>query len=287
MTDDVLILDGGLSTALAERGTDVGGLLWTGELLLSNPDAIVQAHKDFVDAGADIIITGSYQVSFEGGRALGWSDEDVITALRNSTTAARMAAAEGTLVAASIGPYGAMLADGSEFRGNPGVPASTFRDFHARRLDVLLETEPDLLAIETQPELTEIDVILSLLAERSPEMPFWVSCTVKQPGLIAGGAPFAEVAARVAESDSAIAVGINCSTVEVIAPTLSTAVDVLPFVVYPNLGQEWDSATDSWIGHKHEVTTEQIAEWVALGARIVGGCCGNGPSDISGLRQQV
>lgn len=285
--DSVLILDGGLSTALADRGHTVGGALWTGELLLTNPDAVLEAHRDFVDAGADIIITGSYQVSFDGARQLGWDDADTEKALRNATTAARLAAAEGTLVAASVGPYGAFLADGSEFRGNYGVSDSVLRDFHARRLDILLETEPDLLAIETQPELAEIDVILSLLDERDSEIPFWVSCTVSEAGRIAGGAPWNDVVSRVAGSDSAIAIGINCSACDVLTPTLENSSDDLPFVIYPNLGQEWDGANEVWFGEVHNITDAEVQHWISLGARLIGGCCGFGSKDISRLREQV
>jgi homocysteine S-methyltransferase len=286
-SEQVLLIDGGLSTALVDRGYTVGGLLWTGELLLSDPDAIVQAHRDFVDAGADVLITGSYQLSFVGARQLGWSDDDTKRALRNSTIAARMAATEGTLVAASVGPYGAHLADGSEFTGGYGVSRSVLRDFHARRLDILLDSDPDLLAVETQPELEEIDVILDLVRESGSAIPFWVSTTVTQPGRIAGGAPWTDVVSRVELEENAIAVGINCSRVDVIAETIGSADSELPFVVYPNLGQDWDATTDSWSGHRHDVTNSDISEWVSLGARLIGGCCGFGAPDISRLRERV
>jgi len=283
----VLLLDGGLSTALEARGHAVGGILWTGELLMSDPDAVVQAHRDFVEAGADVLITGSYQLSFDGCRRAGWDDEDTTRALHNSTTAARMAADEGTLVAASIGPYGASLSDGSEFRGGYGVSRSTLLDFHARRLDVLLETEPDLLAIETQPELDEIDVVLTLVSERAPDMPLWVSCTVSEPGRIAGGAAWSEVVARVAKVESALAVGINCSPVDVILPTLQSIDSPVPYVVYPNHGKQWDAATNSWHGNENALTVEHVSGWISAGAALLGGCCGFGASDISKLRKLV
>lgn len=283
-----LVIDGGLSTALENRGHKVGGVLWTGELLLSNPEAVAEAHRDFVAAGADIIITGSYQLSFDGGRQAGWSDDETTRALRNSTTAARLAAAEGTLVAASIGPYGAALADGSEFRGRYGVSTSTLRDFHARRLDVLLDTEPDLLAIETQPELDEIDVILTLLAERAPEIQFWVSSTVtSDDGRIAGGALWSDVVARVCEADPAIAVGINCSSPGHISSTLSGTDASLPYIAYPNLGRQWDAETDSWTGDPTYLSDEDLSTWISNGVRLVGGCCGYGATEIAALADRI
>ena len=285
--ETLLLIDGGLSTALEERGHTVGGVLWTGELLLADPDAVVTAHQNFVDAGADIIITGSYQLSFDGGRRAGWTDEETTRALRNSTIAARMAANEGTLVAASIGPFGASLADGSEFRGKYGVTTARLRDFHAARLDVLLDTEPDLLAIETQPDIDEIAVVIDLLRERGADLPFWVTSTVSEPGRIAGGAPWAELVELVEQSDTAIGVGINCSHVDVITDTLVEAESELPYVVYPNHGMEWDAVNDRWIGSIQDITDRHLADWATAGVRLVGGCCGFGAKAISDLRARI
>jgi homocysteine S-methyltransferase len=258
--------------------------MWTGELLLTNPEAVTAAHRSFVDAGADIIITGSYQLSFEGGRRAGWTDDDVERALRNSTTASRLAASDDTLVAASIGPFGAHLNDGSEFRGNYGVTDSVIRDYHDRRLDILLDTEPDLLALETMPDLAEVRVLLELIESKSADMPFWVSFTVTEPGAISGGGTFAEACALVEQYGNAMAVGINCSPLSVITPTLSGVETDLPFVVYPNAGQTWDSASMTWAGEAEFATADHIDEWVGLGARIVGGCCGYGPSNLPPVR---
>jgi homocysteine S-methyltransferase len=280
----VLLLDGGLSTALESQGLVIDGAMWTGELLLTNPEAVTGAHRSFVDAGADIIITGSYQLSFEGGRRVGWADDDVERALRNSTTAARLAANDDTLVAASIGPFGAHLNDGSEFRGNSGVADSVIRDFHDRRLDILLDTEPDLLALETMPDLDEVRVLLDLIESKNADIALWVSFTVSEPGTISGGGTFAEACALVEQYGNAMAVGINCSPLSVIAPTLSGVETDLPFVVYPNVGQTWDSETMAWSGDPEFATQRHIDEWVNLGARIVGGCCGYLSSHLRPIR---
>ncbi len=281
MTDPrVFALDGGLSTALEAQGLAIDGAMWTGELLLSNPEAVTAAHRSFVDAGADIIITGSYQLSFEGGRRSGWTDDDVERALRNSTTAARLAANDDTLVAASIGPFGAHLNDGSEFRGNYGVTDRVIREYHDRRLELLLETEPDVLALETMPDLTEVRILLDLIESKSPDMPYWVSFTVSESGAISGGGTFAEACALVENYANAMAVGINCSPLAVITPTLSVVETDLPFIVYPNAGQTWDSDAMAWVGVPEFATQLHVDEWVRLGARIVGGCCGYGPADI-------
>ncbi len=285
MTDPrVLALDGGLSTALEAQGLAIDGPMWTGELLLSNPEAVTAAHRSFVDAGADIIITGSYQLSFEGGRRTSWSDDDVERALRNSTAAARLASNDDTLVAASIGPFGAHLNDGSEFLGRYGVSAGAIRDYHDRRLDILLDTEPDLLAVETMPDLTEVQILLDLLESKSVDMPYWVSFTVSEPGTISGGGNFAEACALVENYANAMAVGINCSPLSVITPTLSGVDTELPFVVYPNAGQSWDAESMSWAGTHEFATHAHVEEWSNAGARIIGGCCGYLPSNLQSNR---
>lgn len=287
MNRNIRLLDGGLSTALEQLGWSSDGPLWTGDILLHNPEAVTQAHRSFVDVGADIIITGSYQLSFEGGRRFGYSDHDIEQALRASTNAARQACDDGTLVAASIGPFGAHLNDGSEFTGYSGVTEGALRTFHERRLNVLLETGPDMLAIETIPEIGEAEIVLELLRAAAPTMPVWVSFTIAEPGRVSGGGSFDDACELVAHYASAVAVGINCSHPDVVIPTLHGVHTDLPFVVYPNSGRAWDAASMSWHGGDHASSSLDVREWVRLGARIVGGCCGYGPSDIAHIREQL
>lgn len=283
----VLKLDGGLSTALGERGHDLSTSLWTGELLRSNPEAVEQAHRDFVDAGADILITGAYQLSFEGCAARGWTDSETLDALRASTVAARLAAAEGTLVAASVGPYGASLADGSEYRGNYGVDDSVIREFHARRLEALIDTEPDLLAIETIPDTVEAAIILDILTELDAGIPFWLSFSCTDGLQTCAGQSFAGAAALVAAHPDAIAVGINCTRPELITGLLESASVDIPFVVYPNTGQDWDPVSKSWSSEATIAGPALIAEWVEAGAVMIGGCCGYSAEQIGRLALPV
>lgn len=279
----ILKVDGGLSTALGARGHELNTALWTGELLRSNPEAVEQAHRDFVEAGADILITGAYQLSFEGCAARGWTESETLDALRASTVAARLAAAEGTLVAASVGPYGASLADGSEYRGNYGVPDLVIRKFHARRLEALIDTEPDLLAIETIPDTAEATIILDILTELGAGIPFWLSYSCTDGLQTCAGQPFAEASALVAAHPDAIAVGINCTRPELITELLQSAQCDIPFVVYPNTGQDWDPVTKSWSNEATIAGPALIAEWVDAGAVMIGGCCGYAPEHIDRL----
>ena len=272
------ILDGGLSTALEESGVTLNTTLWSGELLRSHRDQIRAAHKSFADAGATILITSSYQISYPGCLARGWSHDEVSDALRVSTELARF---DGLKVAASVGPYGAFLADGSEYEGNYGLSADQLKDFHRERLQVLISSRPDYLAIETIPELTEARAILELLGELGSTIPFWISFSCKNGSEISSGELFSQAVALTNDLPNCVGVGINCTDPEFITPLMKSAQLGQNFVIYPNSGRAWDATNKKWMGIKESVfALDQIAQWPELGARIIGGCCGVGPADI-------
>ena len=280
MRSEIRKLDGGLSTALELNGNKLSTSLWTGELIRTAPDEITRAHLDFINAGAEIIITSAYQLSFAGCQKRGWSDDQTEKALIASTQLAKDAVAssgKNVRVAASVGPYGAHLADGSEYRGNYGVSKNVIKDFHQRRLEVLLSTNPDLLALETMPDTFEVEVLLELLKDCST--PFWVSYSCKEGNQTNAGQSFSEA---VSLAQSALAVGINCTKPELIEGLLNSAKSDKPFVVYPNSGRKWDAVKKEWIGTTEVGFADSLVkEWIDLGAEIIGGCCGIGPKEIS------
>ena len=281
-----MLLDGGLSTALEQLGNNLNTSLWSGELLRTAPDQIEAAHKAFVDAGAQIIITSSYQISMDGCALRGWTESDVRSALLLSTELARNATAGTEVkVAASVGPYGASLADGSEYRGNYGRTKSQLKDFHRMRLQVLVESNPDLLAIETIPELTEAEAILELLEEQDMKIPYWMSFSCKDGEHISSGELFRDAVNLVSGKLGAIGVGINCTAPEFVTPLLSSAKSRIPFVVYPNSGRTWNAEIKEWEGAPTSGFSEmQIFEWKERGAKLIGGCCSVGPEEIAQMR---
>ena len=281
MTSRTILLDGGLSTALEELGNSLNTTLWSGELLRTAPDQIRAAHKAYVDAGAEIIITASYQISYPGCIARGWSDQEVTDALHLSVQLAREAGAPK--VAASVGPYGAYLADGSEYRGNYGISEDQLRDFHKRRLEVLISAKPDYLAVETIPDMKEAKVILELLGELKNTIPFWISFSCKEDGQLNSGESFHD-AAELAKSMGASFVGINCTSPELVSELLDSAQSCAPFVIYPNAGRYWDAEKKEWIGAAAKLSGDHIHQWIERGAQIIGGCCGIGPQVISEVR---
>jgi len=282
-----LVLDGGLSTALEERGASLDGALWTARLLGEDPGRIAEAHRAFFRAGARVATTASYQVSVDGLVAAGY---DAPAARRLVTRSVRIArdvrdevagTRDGLLVAASVGPYGAVLADGSEYRGRYGVPPARLRDFHRPRLELLAAAGPDLLAVETIPDSDEAEVLVPLLDDL--DVPAWFSYSVRG-GTTNAGQPLAEAYAVLAGSRSVVAAGVNCSEQADVLAAVREAVAVtgLPAVAYPNRGGGWDSDAKRW-ARAGALDLDLVGSWVAAGARLVGGCCGIGPADIADL----
>ena len=279
-------LDGGLSTALENNGNTLTTSLWTGELIRTNPAEITKAHLDFINAGAQIIITSSYQLSYPGCSARGWSEQETDQALITSTKLAKDAVShsgKSVKVAASVGPYGASLADGSEYKGNYGVTKSLLKDFHSRRLELLISTSPDYLALETMPDTFEVEILLELL--KDCPIPFWISYSCRQGNQTNAGQSFQ---AAVDLAKEAMAVGINCTKPELITDLLRSASSSKPFIVYPNSGRVWDAKNKVWTGSGSAGFSDKlISEWVGAGAQIIGGCCGIGASEINEMSIRI
>lgn len=281
-----VVLDGGLSTALESRGHDLSGRLWAARLLRDAPLEIVAAHRGFVDAGADIVISASYQASHPGYVAAGLTEEQCDADLDASIALARLGADGRALVAASVGPYGAHLADGSEYTGYADVGRTTLRDFHARRLERLIAAEPDLVAVETIPELLEADVVVELLSELAPTLPYWVSYSAGGGARLTGGAPFAEAVDVVGAA--AIAVGVNCTAPQHIDELIESAAPSVPYVVYPNGGASYDADTKTWSDDgSARFASTTVRRWTERGVRYVGGCCGIDADGIRALASAV
>lgn len=287
----VTVLDGGMSNALEDRGHDLSDSLWTARLLRDAPEEIAAVHRAYFQAGARVATTASYQASVDGFVAQGLSRVEAESLIRRSVTLARdvrdSLADDGVSrsVAASVGPYGAVLADGSEYRGCYGLSAADLRDFHAPRVELLASAGPDFLAVETIPDLDEAEVIVQILSEL--DLPAWLSFSIVGSSTRAGQ-PLADAFALAASAPSVFAVGVNCCAPEDVAPAVSMAVSITgkPAVTYPNSGEGWDAASRAWAGgSSYEVGL--AAGWIAAGASYVGGCCRVGPDTIMALAEAL
>ncbi|MGW2745057.1 homocysteine S-methyltransferase [Streptomyces sp. NPDC001450] len=284
-----VVLDGGMSNQLESAGHDLSDELWSARLLAERPEAVTEAHLAYFTAGADVAITASYQATFEGfakrgtdraeaARLLGLSVELARDAVRQARDAG---VARPLWVAASVGPYGAMLADGSEYRGRYGLRVDELETFHRPRLEVLAAAAPDVLALETIPDTDEATALLRAL--RGLGVPAWLSYTVDGRRTRAGQ-PLEEAFALAADVDEVIAVGVNCCAPEDVEYAAGAAARVTgkPVVVYPNSGEAWDAEARAWKG-RTTFGAEQVKKWRDAGARLIGGCCRVGPEAIAGI----
>ena len=296
---DAIVLDGGLATELESMGCDLSDRLWSARVLLEAPDRLADVARRYLVAGADCVATATYQATVPGLRERGLSDTEIAGVLRDSVRIVveerdRFAAsgvAEGRvhpLVAASIGPYGAWRADGSEYRGDYGLGTADLYDFHVGRWAVLAETPADVLACETTPSLEETLAYCRLAAVSG--RPTWVSFQCRDERRIADGTPIGEVAAICSDEPNVVAVGINCTDPRFVTDLVGSVREVteLPVLVYPNSGEGWDAATRSWTGEPTPTDWGARArQWVAAGASGIGGCCRVTPDDIATIRAAV
>jgi homocysteine S-methyltransferase len=275
LREDVVVLDGGLATELERRGNNLSTPLWSARLLADEPAEIVAAHRAYADAGAEVAITASYQASFTGLGA------EAALLMRRSVSLAREATSGW--VAASIGPYGAVRADGSEYRGDYGLTVAELRAFHRPRLQVLADAGADILAVETIPCLAEVEALLAELD--AVGVPAWLSLTCAGTRTRAGE-PAEAAFAMARDCPAVFAVGVNCIDPRDAPDLVSLAARASgrPVVAYPNSGETW--AGRSWHGSA-VFAADDVTDWIRRGARLVGGCCRVGPAEIEQLARTV
>lgn len=295
-----LILDGALATELESRGLDLSSALWSAKALEQTPDMIYQVHLDYFRAGADVAITASYQATPLGlKKHLYLSLDDAQHLIRRSVELAQRArdtalveekqsqsekSPRKLLVAGSVGPYGAYLADGSEYRGDYSLPDHEMKEFHRPRIQALVDAGVDVLACETMPAIEEIKGLISLLEEEYQSITAWISCTLRDSTHLSDGTPMAEVAKLINASSQIVALGINCIPEHDVTSSLGhlQTLTEKPLVAYPNSGEQWNAEARSWSGQRAQGQEHAhlVQEWCSKGAKLIGGCCRTGPDDI-------
>ena len=285
-----VVLDGGLATELESHGHKLDTALWSARLLHDDPDAIVQAHLAYFAAGARVVTTASYQASIGGFAEAGISQAEAEQLIRRSVRLAGQARASfedssDRWIAGSVGPYGAALADGSEYRGDYDLTVEELRAWHRPRIELLAEAGVDILALETIPCLAEVEALLAEIDGSLQQC--WLSITC-DGNRTRAGEPAAEAFSLAGEIPEIIAVGVNCINPADAYELVCTASESSgkPIVVYPNSGERWDATARNWFGPAR-FHTEDVENWISGGARLVGGCCRVGPSEIRAVRDLV
>lgn len=287
-----IIIDGALASELQRRGCDLNDSLWSAKVLIEQPDLIRQVHYDYFKAGADCATTASYQASPLGFAKKGISLDESIKLIKKSVELAQQAKEQyltqigknkPLFIAGSVGPYGAYLADGSEYTGNYQLSEKEFIEFHQIRIQALIDAKADILACETLPNFAEIKAIVKVL-KQYPTMTAWFSFTLKDANHLSDGTPLKEVIDYLNNVDQVVSVGINCIALEEVTAALTVLQTLTrkPLIVYPNSGEQYDPTTKQWHkNHQHNCTFKnQLPTWLKLGAKLIGGCCQTTPKDI-------
>jgi len=286
-----LLIDGGLSNELERQGCDLNHKLWSAHMLENNPEAIIEAHLAYLKAGAQCITTSSYQATLPGFMQLGYDRTTAEAMIIKTVTLAEEAIkrfeawgnnTSSLLIAASIGPYGAYLSDGSEYRGNYDVSDATLFDFHMPRIKLLDETNAHFFACETIPSFQEAKVLAEIL--KQTKKPAWITFSCKDDKHINDGTPISECASLLKDHPNVFAIGVNCTAPQHISglvKELKANADSKRIVVYPNSGEVFQAKTKTWLGLADPNAFASMSqEWISLGVDIMGGCCRIGPDHI-------
>jgi homocysteine S-methyltransferase len=287
------VLDGGMATELERRGFDLSGPMWSAHVLESSPEAIAAVHRDYLEAGADCLLTASYQVSAEGFQQLGYSPEEAAdraaNALRASVALAEKVRAEyqagsprRVWIAGSLGPYGAMLHNGAEYHGNYACSFEELVDFHRRRIAVLAGTNADFLALESIPSLEEARAILAALRPY-PNVAAYLSFTCRDAIHVSHGEALRACGELLERQPQVIGIGVNCTAPHLMGSLIHELAQVTskPIIVYPNSGEQWDSVHRCWLGAGEGQRFGELARsWRSAGAQWIGGCCRTAPEHV-------
>ncbi|WHQ79829.1 homocysteine S-methyltransferase [Ligilactobacillus animalis] len=282
-TENIHVLDGSMAAALKEQGIDSTGELWTAQALSDNIEAVYDAHYSYLAAGAQMILTDTYQANLQAFEKAGHSKQQAENLVGMAVLVAQKArddyeeqTGKRALVAASIGPYGAYLADGSEYRGDYLLNDAQYLNFHLPRLTAVLAQAPDCLALETQPKLSEPLALLRWLEKNVPQMPVYVSFTLRDEMTLSDGTELKRAVAAISKFEQVFAIGVNCIVPELVSGALKVMrqATTKKLIVYPNLGAQYDPETKTWAKSEQQLDFTQLTEkWYQAGASIIGGCC--------------
>ncbi|MFQ1041902.1 homocysteine S-methyltransferase [Gilliamella sp. CG16] len=290
-----IIVDGALASELQRRGSDLNDSLWSAKVLFEQPELIRQVHYDYFKAGADCAITASYQATPLGFAKKGINLNDSIALIQKSVELAQQAKQQylseldqpkPLLIAGSVGPYGAYLADGSEYTGAYQLSEEAFMDFHYVRIKALIDANVDLLACETLPSFTEIKALTKVI-KQFPKISCWFSFTLKDDQHLSDGTPLSLVVEYLNNIEQIASVGINCIALEKVTRSLNVLNKLTskPLIVYPNSGEVYDPLIKQWHPNpQHNCTfANQLTNWIESGAKLIGGCCQTTPNDIANI----
>ena len=291
MINKIKLLDGSMSFPLEQLGYNLKNKLWTGMALISDPDIIKNIHKDYINAGADYISTSTYQVSYDRLQNMGYQSSDIKKVFQKSIDLVKEAIKESRSkkeikIVGSFGPFASYDPNASEYVGKYNSTDDEIKNFHLNNINIIEETDLDIILYETIPCLREIEILSKVLSQTNKEI--WISITCNENIEFRDGSSFKEACKIISQIEQITTMGINCFSPLLVEKALKELKKYSnkKTLVYPNSGEKYNPKDKYWSG-KNEFNNLMIKNWLSLSPDIIGGCCRVGYNNIKKMREEI
>lgn len=283
----IKLLDGSLSYPLENKGINLNTRLWTAQVLIDDPHILSEIHSKYVKCGVDYISTSSYQLSHDALLQLGYSKKKINKIFKRSVDLAVKAVEKKEIeIVGSFGPFGSLLADGSEYTGKYKYDDLIIKNYHKNNFEVINNQKLDIILYETIPSLKEIKIISDVI--KYSQKKFWISMTCNKNLKLRDNSSLKEACKILSEMDNISVIGVNCIDPLITSDIIKKLKDYSSkkILVYPNSGEKYNSYTKKWDGES-SINNELIKDWISLSPDIIGGCCRVGYDKISKMRSLI
>jgi homocysteine S-methyltransferase len=291
MINKIKLLDGSMSFPLEQLGYNLKNKLWTGMALISDPDIIKNIHKDYINAGADYISTSTYQVSYDRLQNMGYQSSEIKKVFQKSVDIVKEAIKESRSkkeikIVGSFGPFASYDPNASEYVGKYNSTDDEIKNFHLNNINIIEETDLDIILYETIPCIREIKILSKILSQTNKEI--WISITCNENIEFRDGSSFKEACKIISQIDQITTLGINCFSPLLVEKALKKLKKYSnkKTLVYPNSGEKYNPKDKYWSG-KNEFNNLMIKNWLSLSPDIIGGCCRVGYNNIKKMREEI
>jgi homocysteine S-methyltransferase len=291
MINKIKLLDGSMSFPMEQLGYNLKNKLWTGMALISDPDIIKNIHKNYINAGADYISTSTYQVSYDRLQNMGYQSSEIKKVFQKSVDLVKEAIKESRSkkeikIVGSFGPFASYDPKASEYVGKYNSTDDDIKNFHLNNINIIEETDLDIILYETIPCLREIKVLSKVLSQTNKEI--WISITCNENIEFRDGSSFKEACKIISQIEQISTLGINCFSPLLVEKALKKLKKYSnkKTLVYPNSGEKYNPKDKYWSG-KNEFDNLMIKNWLSLSPDIIGGCCRVGYNNIKKMREEI
>ena len=291
MINKIKLLDGSMSFPMEQLGYNLKNKLWTGMALISDPDIIKNIHKDYINAGADYISTSTYQVSYDRLQNMGYQSSEIKKVFQKSVDIVKEAIKESRSkkeikIVGSFGPFASYDPNASEYVGKYNSTDDEIKNFHLNNINIIEETDLDIILYETIPCLREIEILSKVLSQTNKEI--WISITCNENIEFRDSSSFKEACKIISPIEQITTLGINCFSPLLVEKALKKLKKYSnkKTLIYPNSGEKYNPKDKYWSG-KNEFNNLMIKNWLSLSPDIIGGCCRVGYNNIKKMREEI